>query len=231
MSTDAIRLSPPAITGRRTDHHRSSNEASMTVIEVFADVTCPFTHVGLRRFVERRGELGRSDVVLLVRAWPLEIVNGQPLDVHHIAEVIQAIRQQVAPSLFGGFVEASFPRSSLGALALAAAAYEHDLGLGERISLALRDLVFEHGVDIGDHDVLGRLAAEHDLAVDLIDEQRVLQDHADGISRGVIGSPHYFTHAGDFFCPALDVRRDADGHLRLRHDAERFDRFVTACFD
>ena len=59
MSTDAIRLSPPAITGRRTDHHRSSNEASMTVIEVFADVTCPFTHVGLRRFVERRGELGR----------------------------------------------------------------------------------------------------------------------------------------------------------------------------
>ena len=103
--------------------------------------------------------------------------------------------------------------------------------MGERISLALRDLVFEHGVDIGDHDVLGRLAAEHDLAVDLIDEQRVLQDHADGISRGVIGSPHYFTPAGDFFCPALDVRRDADGHLRLRHDAERFDRFVTACFD
>ena len=26
----------------------------MTVIEVFADVACPFTHVGLVRFVERR---------------------------------------------------------------------------------------------------------------------------------------------------------------------------------
>ena len=230
MSTEAFRLSPPAIAGRRTDHHRSSNEVSMTVIEVFADVTCPFTHVGLRRFVERRGELGRSDVVLLVRAWPLELVNGQPFDAHHIAEVVQELRQQIAPSLFGGFVEASFPRSSLGALALAAAAYEQDLGLGERVSLALRDLVFEHGVDIADPEVLGRLAAEHDLSVNLTDEQRVLQDHADGVSRGVIGSPHFFTPAGDFFCPALDVRRDGDGHLRIRPDAEPFDRFVTACF-
>ena len=30
-------------------------------IEVFADVLCPFTHVGLRRLVARRTELGRDD--------------------------------------------------------------------------------------------------------------------------------------------------------------------------
>jgi predicted DsbA family dithiol-disulfide isomerase len=201
----------------------------MTVIEVFADVTCPFTHVGLRRFVERRGELHRDDVVLFVRAWPLEIVNGQPLDAHHTAEVIQAIRQQVAPSLFSGFVEASFPRSSLGALALAAAAYDQDLALGEQVSLALRDLVFEHGVDVDDDEVLGRLVAEHHLAVDLTDTQRVLQDHAEGVARGVIGSPHFFTPAGDFFCPALDVHRDEDGHLGITPDPETFDRFLSAC--
>lgn len=202
----------------------------MTLIEVFADVTCPFTHVGLRRFVERRGELRRSDVVLLVRAWPLEIVNGRSLDAHHIAEVIQELRQQIPGSLFEGFVEASFPRSSIGALALAAAAYEQDICLGERISLALRDLVFEHGVDIGDDEVLGRLAAEHDLSVDLTDTRRVLQDHAEGVARGVTGSPHFFTPQGNFFCPALDVRRDADGRLQVTPDPGRFEQFVAACF-
>ena len=52
----------------------------MDALEVFADVCCPFTHVGLRRIVRRRAELGRDDVVLVVRAWPLELVNGVPLD-------------------------------------------------------------------------------------------------------------------------------------------------------
>ena len=202
----------------------------MTVIEVFADVTCPFTHVGFRRFVERRDELHRSDVVLYVRAWPLEIVNGQPLDAHHVAAVIGQIQQQVAPSLFQGFVEASFPVSSLRALTLAAAAYEQDLGVGERVSLELRELVFEHGVDIADVDVLGRLAAEYGISVDLDDTRRVMEEHADGVSRGVIGSPHFFTRRGDFFCPALDVNRDADDHLQIRADSEGFDRFLQACF-
>ena len=89
----------------------------MTVVEVFADVACPFTHVGLRRFVERRAELGRGDVTLWVRAWPLEIVNSEPLDPHFIAEEIDDIREQVAPTLFAGFVEGSFPASSLPGLA------------------------------------------------------------------------------------------------------------------
>ena len=117
----------------------------MTVIEVFADVACPFTHVGLRRFVDRRAELGRDDVTLRVRAWPLEIVNGQPLDPHFIAEEVDDIRQQVAPALFQGFTEAAFPASSLPALTLAAAAYDENLATGERVSLALRDLLFEQG--------------------------------------------------------------------------------------
>ena len=91
----------------------------MTVIEVFADVACPFTHVGLRRVVDRRTQLGRHDVTLLVRAWPLEVVNGQPLDPRFIAEEVDDIRQQVAPTLFAGFTEASVPTSSLPALSLA----------------------------------------------------------------------------------------------------------------
>ncbi len=42
----------------------------MTVIEVFADVGFPFTHVGLRRFVDRRAEAGRNDGHLRVTADP-----------------------------------------------------------------------------------------------------------------------------------------------------------------
>jgi predicted DsbA family dithiol-disulfide isomerase len=212
---------------RGTAHER---HIGMTVIEVFADVACPFTHVGLRRFVERRTELGRYDVTLRVRAWPLEIVNGRPLDPHFITEEIEDIRQQIAPALFDGFAEASFPESSVPALTLAAAAYDKDLAIGERVSLALRDLLFEHGVDIADTEVLRRLAADHDVRVDLADTRGVLDDHAEGVARGVIGSPHFFTPAGGFFCPALDVHRDASGHLRITADAPGFDRFVAMCF-
>ena len=203
----------------------------MTVIEVFADVACPFTHVGLRRFVNRRAELGRPDVTLRVRAWPLEIVNGQPLDPHFIAEEIDDIRQQVAPALFQGFTEAAFPVSSLPALTLAAAAYDVNVATGERVSLALRELLFEQGIDITDTAVLAGLANDNDVSVDLTDSQRVLEDHAEGVARGVVGSPHFFTPAGGFFCPSLDVHRDAGGHLRITADTAGFDRFVAACFE
>lgn len=67
------------------------------MIEVFADVVCPFTHVGLRRLVERRHELG-SSAVLRVRAWPLELVNGEPLAADVVAEEVRELREQVAPT-------------------------------------------------------------------------------------------------------------------------------------
>jgi predicted DsbA family dithiol-disulfide isomerase len=199
------------------------------LVEVFADVGCPFAHVGLRRFVERRDELGRDDVVLWVRAWPLELVNARPLDPHLIAEEVDEIREHAAPDLFTGFDTTSFPASSLPAFALAAAAHRRDPSTGERVSLALRDLVFEQGVDIADAAVLDRLAEEHDLTVDRVDHECVLGDHAEGVRRGVVGSPHFFTAGGGFFCPALDVSRDSRGHLRISTDPDGFAAFVEAC--
>ncbi len=50
-----------------------------------------------------------------------------------------------------------------------------------------------------------------------------------GARRGVVGSPHFFTPGGDFFCPSLDVSRDAHGHLRISADPDGFDAFVTTC--
>lgn len=201
-----------------------------TVIEVFADVGCPFTHVGLRRFVEQRAELGRDDVVLHVRAWPLEIVNGKPLDPVFIAEEVDDIRGQIAGDLFEGFVETSFPATSMPALTLAAAAYDRGLAIGEAVSLALRDLLFERGVDVADTEVLRGLADEHGVSVDLDDTTRVIAEHAEGVERHVTGSPHFFTPSGGFFCPALDVSRDDGGHLRITADPDGFATFLSGCF-
>jgi predicted DsbA family dithiol-disulfide isomerase len=200
----------------------------MTVIEVFADVGCPFTHVGLRRFVERRADLERPDVVLRVRSWPLEIVNGVPLDPDFIAEEVDEIRGQAAPDLFAGFHRDAFPATTVPAMELTAAAYRVGDELGERVSLELRDLLFEQGVDVADRATLDRVAARHDLVVPSGVHQ-VERDHAEGVQRGVIGSPHFFTPGGDFFCPALDVGRDAAGHLRVTADPAGFAAFLDDC--
>lgn len=202
---------------------------AVRTIEVFADIGCPFTHVGLRRFVERRRELGREDVRLWVRSWPLEVVNGRPLDPRFIDEEVADLRSQLGDDLFTGFSADAFPATSLPAMSLAAAAYEHGFERGEQISLELRDLVFERGVDVAGHEVLGPLADRHGLRVDLDDHRAVIEDHAEGTLRGVIGSPHFFTGDGDFFCPSLEVHRDTQGHLHIAADPEGFARFVDAC--
>ena len=72
-------------------------------VEVFAEITCPFAHVGLRRFVVRREASGRAAPVLWVRAWPLELVNGEPLDPDVVARHVDELRERVAPDLFRGF--------------------------------------------------------------------------------------------------------------------------------
>lgn len=200
-----------------------------TVIEVFADVACPFTHVGLRRLVDRRDALGRTDVVLRVRAWPLEHVNHAPLDPAFIAEEVNAIQVQVAPDLFTGFDQTTFPTTSLPALALAAAAYRRSDVVGEAVSLQLRDLCFEQGVDVADDGVLARLAAEHELTVTDADHASIEHDHAEGTTRGVVGSPHFFTPEGSFFCPLLDVDRDDQGALHVERNDAGLEAFLVAC--
>jgi predicted DsbA family dithiol-disulfide isomerase len=200
-----------------------------TVIEVFADVACPFAHVGLRRLADRRDELGRDDVVLRVRAWPLEHVNAAPLDPAFIAEEVAAIRVQVAPDLFTGFVESSFPATSLPPFALVAAAYRRGDHVGERVSLALRDLLFEQGVDIADAELLDRVAAEHRLTVTAADRDAVAVDHAEGTTRHVTGSPHFFTPSGGFFCPVLDVSRTDAGDLCVQRNDEGLAQLLAAC--
>jgi predicted DsbA family dithiol-disulfide isomerase len=193
-------------------------------IVVFADVACPFTHVGLQRLVRERRARGGGPQ-LLVLAWPLELVNGHPLDPAFIAEEVEDIRAQVAPDLFRGFDPAAFPASSLPALALTSRARAVGPELGEQVALALRHRLFEDGQDIADPDVLRAVAAAHGLEVpDAADAEAVHAEWRDGEARGVVGSPHFFAGEHDWFCPALDIARQGE-HLRIRFDVEGFDRF------
>ena len=199
----------------------------MTVLEVFADVRCPFTHVGLRKLVERRDAEG-IDLALHVRAWPLELVNGTPLDASLIGEEVEELRNGVAPDLFAHFDPRAFPPSSLPSLGLAAAAYCQDLRTGERVSLLLRDALFEHGRDISRSDELDHIAERAGVA-DIVDstlaEQLVLEDWEEGRRRGVIGSPHFFMGDASFFCPSLDIHH-VDGKVQIAFDEAAFDELV-----
>jgi len=184
---------------------------------VFADVLCPFTHVGLHTLIDRRVDRGLTEPQMRIRAWPLELVNGQPLDPRHIAAEVAALRESVRPDLFAGFSVEAFPNTSMAAFALAAAADRTgDPGLSEEVGMALRDAVFEKGLDIGRPDVVETIAARFNLEPLGVDATAaaVHADWDEGKERGVIGSPHFFTaDGGNWFCPALAISRDDVGNF------------------
>ena len=197
----------------------------MAVIEVFADIPCPFTHVGLRRFVAARDARGEQGHRIVVSSWPLELINGEPFQGAALAPKVEALRRTVAPDLFHGFDPDRFPTSSLPALGLVAAAYDRDIEVGERLSLGVRTALFEEGADIADPDVLASLAHRCGLSDLERNDQKVIDDWHRGEARGVVGSPHYFAGDHDYFCPALDITHDDDG-LSIAFDSDGMDKFL-----
>ncbi len=201
-------------------------------LEVFADIWCPFAHVGLRAAKAVRDERNSTRVPILIRAWPLELVNGVAMDGARTADHVRELREQVAPSMFVGFDKSRFPSTSLPALALAARAYEVSHEIGEAMSFALRDALFERGEDISDPDVLAGLARHYDVAFETqIGLDAVYEDWRAGQSRGVKGSPHFFCANTDAFCPALDIERDDAGRISLRLRSSELEAFLDACFE
>ncbi len=199
----------------------------MPTVEVFADITCPFTHVGLKQVCRHVAEMSEPcDVV--VRAWPLEWVNGAPLDVDAVMVKAAALTEQLGVDDFSGLRADRWPTSTIAALNLAAAAYERDPATGLAVSLELRSALFEHGVDIGDPDALALIAGAHHLPAPSPTAGTAVQgDYDHGRERGVKGSPHFFVGADDFFCPALDLGHDVDGHLTARFDADMLAQFFA----
>jgi predicted DsbA family dithiol-disulfide isomerase len=211
--------------GRRKLH-------GVKTIEVFADIWCPFAHLGIRRVIDRRVQLKREDVVLYVRAWPLELVNKAPLDPETTARHVHELRTQVAPELFRGFDQSHSPSTTLPALALAHAAYETDMRCGEAVSLALRNALFENGIDISHPASLSDIARSEGVEwLDVGDKKAVLADWQEGSTRGVKGSPHFFCGDADAFCPSLDISKDATGRLEVIPNLAVLDGFLESCFN
>lgn len=201
------------------------------VIEVFADVWCPFAHIGLRFVREARHRYGRDDVALVVKAWPLELVNGSPLSPEKTLEHVHELREFVAPTAFAGFPTEHFPTTSLPALALVARASRTSAHLGERASFLVRDVLFEEGRDIGDPEVVADMAARLGIGVpDDADVALVRAEWEEGRRRGVVGSPHFFCGERDVFCPSLQITRKetADG-LTVHADVSRLRAFLDSC--
>ncbi len=167
-----------------------------------------------------------------MRAWPLELVNGVPLDPLTTAEHIDALRAQVAPDLFAQFDPSHFPRTSLPALAVATTAYRQGDRTGEAVSLALRDALFEEGRDISRPDVLINVANAHGVSYPSPEDVRAVRtEWHDGESRGVKGSPHFYCGDVDAFCPSLDISKDREGLVHLRRDTEALGTFLAECFE
>jgi predicted DsbA family dithiol-disulfide isomerase len=217
-------MSDPAI-GARDGAAAASAPGWDHHIEVFADITCPFTHVGLRRLVAERDARG-SRHRILVSSWPLELVNDEPLRAAALAPKIASLRRTVAPDLFCGFDPSWFPHSSLPALGLVAAAYRHSAVAGERLSLAVREALFEEGADIADPAVLAAIAARCGHPILSADDQQVIDDWHRGEALGVIGSPHFYVASGSFFCPALEITHPDEG-LSISFDVDGFDQFLA----
>lgn len=205
----------------------SQSRAMTTTVEVFADITCPFTHVGLRIM---RAELDKlsTPATVRVRAWPLEWVNGEPMDGTAVAGKVLNLRPQLGDAHFANFDPLSFPTTTIPALNLTASAYELDAESGLRMSLEIRDLLFEQGHDIASNDVLGPLAARYGLDTPTLEpSQSILDDYEAGQQLQVLGSPHFFVADEDFFCPSLDLQRDEAGNLKAQVDVHGIADFLS----
>lgn len=206
------------------------NSAPPRSIEVFADVWCPFAYVGLRTIASELKRRGRSDVELHVRAWPLERVNDAPMNPAKTEEHIHHLRASVAPDLFRGFNNKTFPTTTIPAMALTACAYRTSSSAGIAMAFAVREALFEDGLNIADDEVLQRLAARFGLHMpDVNDFQSVIDDWHEGQRRGVIGSPHFFCGDLQGFCPALDITRDPEHGMTIAMDSAGATAFLDQC--
>ena len=178
-----------------------------------------------------RNNIQGDNTAIVVRSWPLELVNEAPMDPAKAKSNCDALREQVAPDAFAGVNVDNFPNSTRDALTLTAHAYKMSPELGEQAAFRVREALFEEGRNIGDRVVLDDLAQELGI-VKYYDPSHnaVRADWEEGKKRGVIGSPHFFHGAQGTFCPSLQMTREAATGLTINTDTARLQQFLQQCF-
>ena len=97
----------------------------------------------------------------------------------------------------------------------AAAARTGDPVLVEEVGMALRDAVFERGLDVGRPEVVAPIAARFDLEpLDAAATSRPFSPTGTRAAPAGDRLPHFFTPEGESrFCPVLDISRDDVGNF------------------
>ena len=159
----------------------------MSEVEVFADVWCPFTHVGLRRFVDHRRETGASTSACGFGRGRSNWSTASRSTSTSSSRRSPRSERSSRPTSSSGSIRSRFPTTTLPALELTGHAYRASTAVGEAVALELRDRLFERGEDIGSPDVLAEVAAAHGLDAAAADSVEIVEsDWAEGTSRGNI---------------------------------------------
>jgi predicted DsbA family dithiol-disulfide isomerase len=119
-----------------------------TVVDVWSDIHCPWALVCLARMRAARDQLGRADVIINPRPWPLEWVNerGTPHDIVPVEAIVLAGEE---PDLFSAYDNPSWPSTFLPAFELVAAARRvGGASVAEEVDFALRLAFFRDAIDV-----------------------------------------------------------------------------------
>ena len=191
-------------------------------IQVWSDLLCPFTYVGLLRLRRARSRLGLDGVVQLEhRTFPLELFNGphprrgtdtEAVGLGHIEPDAQFRVWAAADDLY--------PHTVLLAAEAVHAASAQSLAAGEALDLALRRAFWTHSRSISHRQVILDIAGESPTGlVDVtalaaaLDSGRyradVMADFAVAQTGTVAGSPTFrFADATTVTNPGIHVHWD-----------------------
>lgn len=178
-------------------------------VVVFADIGCPWAHVAVHRLHETRARMGLDDRVTFdVRAFPLELFNGQPTPKKTLdAEIpVTGALEPGAGWQMWQRPEHEYPVTMLPALEAVHAAKEQGLKLAEQLDRALRRAFFGASTNVSmRHEILDVAKTVPGLDVEALgralDDGRarsaVAEDRTVAEGDHVKGSPHVFLPGGE----------------------------------
>ena len=220
----------------------SSTAAAPGTIVIFADVTCPWAHLAVHRLHETRARLRLDDeVVLDIRAFPLELVNAEPTP-KPIVEAEIPVVGGLEPDAGWRMWERpahEWPSTALLALEAVQAAKEQGLRASEALDRALRRAFFAESRPIGmRHEVLAVAAETGAVDVTALKDALVAgrargeleAQLAISLTDEVRGSPHVFLPDGaDVHNPGIELRWEGRWGADSRSSSTTTVRCTSTC--
>jgi predicted DsbA family dithiol-disulfide isomerase len=183
-------------------------EAAPGTIVVFADIGCPWAHLAVYRLHTTRGRMGLDDKVRLdIRAFPLELINGQAtpkLILDAEIPVVGALEPDAGWQMWQRPAH-EWPVTTLLALEAVEAAKQQGLKASETLDRALRVALFAHSRTISmRHEILDIAASCDGVDVTVLKDALVQgwaraaieQQLTISQTEVVQGSPHLFLPDG-----------------------------------